>query len=93
VAQTTYRQIVRGVFAIFALASYFQLSGGRIFTGTRTLDTLLGDLAPAIVSKLQEAAAALNYDISGLTLASSIRDLLKALASQPAPDAMRSIVI
>lgn len=87
----TYRQVLRGVIAIFSVTQNFyairgtQPEGGRLFPAGITLATTLGSLSVAVRQDLQAAASALGYDYTGLTLASTIRDVLKKLASQPVP--------
>lgn len=93
-AGTDYRQILRGIIAIFAIAQRFDgMQGGAIFAGNRTLDTPLSDLSAAVRQKLQDAATDLVYSYAGITIASTIRDVLKTLANQQSPDAMLGVVI
>lgn len=88
VATNTYRQVLRGVLAVFAVAQRFyamrgtQPEGGRLFPPGITLATTLGDLSAGVRQDLQTAANVLGYSYDGLTLASSLRVVLKKLASQ-----------
>lgn len=94
VAGTTYRQIIRGVTAIFAVAQRFDgMAGGRLFPVGVTLSTQLSDLSANIRQKLQQAATDLGYDYGGLTLTSTLRDVLKTLANQTAPQTMLGVAI
>lgn len=95
-ATHTYRQVVRAVVAIFAVAQRFNGrhgTGGRLFPSGITLATVLSDLPLAARQNLQAAAEDLGYDYSGLTLASSLREVLKKLASQQAPFTMLGLAI
>lgn len=89
----TYRQVVRGVIAIFSVAQRFKKlrnlppsdAGSRLFPAGITFDTTLGDLSQNVRQDLQQAANDLGYDYTGLTLTSSLREVLKKLAAQTAP--------
>jgi hypothetical protein len=94
VASTDYRHIVRGIIAIFAVAQRLDgLQGGAIFTDNRTLATTLGELSAGARQQLQDAATELGYDYSSLTLASTLRDVLKTLANQQSADSMLGVTI
>jgi hypothetical protein len=84
-AQTDYRHIVRGITAIFALSQAFQRTGGDLLPLGLSLDTPLGNLSQDFLTKLQAASDELGYDRSGITLTSTIRQLLNKLASQQTP--------
>lgn len=90
VATNTYRQVLRGVLAIFLVTQrFYSLRGnqpgvGRLFPVGITLATTLGDLSAPVRDDLAAAAGDLGYDYTGLTLASTLRQVLKNLASQPA---------
>lgn len=92
-AATTYRQVVRGVLAIFAVAQRFNALSGRLFPAGITLSTQLSDLSANVRGQLQEAATELGYSYAGLTLTSTLRDVLKALANQQAPQTMLGVTI
>lgn len=95
----TYRQVLRGVIAIFSLAQRFYFlrgikpEGARLFPAGITLETPLNQVSAGVRSDLQEAAAALNYNYDGITLASTFRDVLKLMATQPAPVRMLEVDI
>lgn len=84
-AATLYRTILRGITAIFdVMQRYAVLSGNTlVFDATTNLDRSLGSIPAAIRNNLQLACNQLGYDTSGLTGSSTIRDLLKKLATQP----------
>jgi hypothetical protein len=93
---TTYRQVVRGVIAIFQVAQRFHGrlgANGRIFPAGITLSTTLGDLSQSVRNELQAAAEELGYSYAGLTLSSTLRDVLKALANQQAPGTLLGVSI
>lgn len=93
-AGNTYRQVLRGLIAIFSVAQRFNgLGNGRLFPAGITLATTLGAVSVSVRQQLQEAAEAKDYDYSGLTLSSTLRDVLKKLASQQAPGAMLGVTI
>jgi hypothetical protein len=92
-AQTDYRHIIRGITAIFALSQAFQRTGGDLLPLGLSLDTPLGNLSQDFLAKLQAASDELGYDRSGLTLQSTIRQLLNALASQQTPQNILGVVI
>lgn len=90
-ANNTYRQVLRGTIAIFLVSQRFfglrgaQPGSGRLFPPGITLSTTLSSLAADVRQDLQTAATELGYSYDGLTLASTLRDVLKKLASQPSP--------
>lgn len=93
---TTYRQVLRGVMAIFALAQRFNGrvgNSGRLFPVGITLATTLGDLSQSVRNQLQSAAEELGYDYSGLTLQSTLRDVLKQIANQQSPSTMLGVTV
>jgi hypothetical protein len=93
-AGTTYRQVLRGIIGIFRVAQRFHNQANtQIFPAGITLSTPLSDLSQAVRTKLQQAATDLGYDYSGLTLASTLRDVLKALANQAAPATVLGVAI
>lgn len=88
VAANTYRLVLRGVIAIFDVAQRFETLhavsptvGGRIFPAGITLSTTLGELSFSVRTQLKTAAEELGVDYSGLTLASTLRDVLKTVAT------------
>lgn len=85
-AGTTYRTILRGIIAIFAVMQrYAGITGGQqlVFGADTNLDRTLGSIPLAVRNALQQACNELQFNTSSLTGASTIRDLLKLLASQP----------
>lgn len=96
VSTNTYRQVLRATIAIFEVAARFNgLLGanGRLFPAGITLATTLGDLSQNVRNTLQSAAEALGYDYSGLTLQSTLRDVLKLIAQQAKPYTMLGVQI
>lgn len=85
VAGTTYRQILRGIIGIFLVAQQFHSRSGRLFPAGIDLTTTLGDLSLVVRTKLKDAAEFLGYDYAGLTLTSTLRDVLKTIANQQMP--------
>lgn len=93
-ATWTYRQVLRAVIAIYLVAQRFNgLRRAQLFGGGITLTTTLGDLSVAVRQSLQDAASQLGYDYSGLSLASSLREVLKKLASQPSNVQLMGVAI
>jgi hypothetical protein len=93
---TTYRQIVRGVLGIFGVAQRFNGrlgQNGRLFPIGITLSTVLSDLSLNVRNELQAAAEDLSYDYSSLTLQSTLRDVLKVIATQAPPTSMLGVTI
>jgi hypothetical protein len=90
---TTHRQVVRGILAVFGVAGCMQGKGFRVFGAAITLATTLGSLPVAARTALQDCATALGYDQTGLTLASTVRQLLSVLVQQAAPAAMLGVTI
>lgn len=98
-ATNTYRQVLRGVIAIFSVSQRFYSirgtspAGSRLFPPGITFATTLGDLSVDVRSDLQTAATQLGYDYSGLTLTSTLRQVLNKLASQPAPFTLLEVTV
>lgn len=92
----TYRQVLRGVIAMFKVSQRLhRMTGkdGRLFPSGITLNTTIGQLPQGARDKLQAAAGELGYSYEGLTAGSSLRDVLKKLASQQAPGELLGVVI
>lgn len=87
VAGATYRQVIRGTVAIFQVAAIFNVrtGGGRLFPAGITLATQLSDLSAGVRAQLQVAAEQYDIDYAGLTLASTLRDVLKKIATRQTP--------
>lgn len=92
-SNTTDRQVVRGIMAIFAVAQCMQGKGFRIFGAAVTLATTMGSLNANVRQALQDCAANLKYDISGITLASTVRQVLSTLVQQSSPSPMMGVTV
>lgn len=98
-ANNTYRQVLRGTIAIFKVSQRFrsirgQVAGnGRLFPPGVTMATTLGALSDQVRQDLSQAVGELGYNQDGLTLASTLRDVLKKLASQPSPESLLDVPI
>lgn len=92
-ATTTDRQVIRGIMAIFSVAQCMQGKGFRVFGVGVTLATTMGQLSLSARQALQDCAAFLGYDITGITLASTIRQVLTTLVQQSSPSPMMGIMI
>jgi hypothetical protein len=91
---TSYRQVLRGVVGIFGVARRFAgPDDKRLFPVGVTLSTTLGDFSLSVRTKLREAAETLGYNYSSLTLSSTLRDVLKAIANQSTPGSMLGVTI
>lgn len=92
----TYRTVLRGVIAMFKVSQRFhRITGkdGRLFPVGITLATTIGQLPQGARDKLQAAAGQLGYSYEGLTAGSSLREVLKKIASQQAPAELLGVVI
>lgn len=79
----TYRQVLRGVATIFQFAQRFDgLHRLRIFGGTVTLDTTVAQLPQAARDKLAAVSDSFGWDRSGVTGATTLRQLLRGAAQQ-----------
>jgi hypothetical protein len=92
---TTYRAIVRGILAIFALSQrYGVLTGGeRLLPAGIDLDTQLSAMSAENRQALIQACDELGYDRTEITLSSTIRDCLKKIAQQTARTSMLGLTI
>jgi hypothetical protein len=84
-AATLDRTIVRGIMVIFNIGQCMQGKGFNIFAPGITLATTMGSLGAAARTALTDCVDSFGYDRSGITLASTVRDLLTKLATQPPP--------
>jgi hypothetical protein len=83
----TYRQVVRTVVRMWRFhARMVAMSNGRLFDGTVTLSTALASLPLAARNRLKSVADSYGLDYSGVTNATTVRQLLKAMADQFADD-------
>lgn len=95
-ATNTYRQVLRGLVAIFAVAQRFQMldtSDGRLFPPGITLATTVGSLSQATRDKINQAVTDAGYTLTGVTGATTLRQVLNQLASQPSPITLLGVVI
>lgn len=90
---TTDRQVVRGIMGIFAVAQCMQGKGFRVFGAAITLSTQLSALSVPARQALQSCATELKYDQTGITLASTIRDVLTKIVQQAAPSPMKGVTV
>lgn len=90
---TTARQVIRGIMACFAVAQCMQGKGFRVFGAGITLATQLSALAVATRQALQSCATQLGYDQTGITLTSSVRDVLTKLVQQASPSPMMGVTV
>lgn len=92
-ANTTHRQVVRGIMGCFAVAQCMQGKGFRVFGGALTLATTLSSLSVPARQALQSCAQELGYDQTGITLASTIRQVLTLIVQQAAPSPMMGVTV
>lgn len=84
-AATPYRTVIRGVLGIFSIGECMAGMGRNIFAPGVTLDTTMGSLSADARADLQACVTSRGYSIAGLTLATTVRELLVSVASQVAP--------
>lgn len=95
-ATRTYRQVLRGVVAIFTVAQRFQYldaSDGRLFPPGITLNTTVGSLSQATRDTISQAVNDAGYTLTGVTGATTLRQVLNQLASQPSPIVLLGMTI
>lgn len=95
-ATRTYRQVLRGVVAIFAVAQRFQAldtSDGRLFPPGITLSTTVGSLSQATRDKINQAVTDAGYTLTNVTGATTLRQVLNQLAAQPSPLVLLGVAI
>lgn len=90
---TTDRQVVRGIIGIFGIGQCMASKGFNIFAAGITLATALSAIPVAARTALQDCAAELHYDQTGITLASTVRQLLTKIVQQAVPKPMLGIEI
>jgi hypothetical protein len=79
----TYREILRVVMKLFQFLQRFQwFTPARLFSAGVTLDTQFNQLSVGFRTVLQNVAVSMNFDTSGLTGASTVRQILKNAADQ-----------
>ena len=92
-ATVTYRQTLRGLLGIFAVAQCMQGKGFNIFTAGITLSTTMSQIAAPARTALQDCAVSLGYNITTVTGATTVRQLLNLVANQTAPNPMLGVTI
>lgn len=79
----TWIEVVRIVLGMFVFMQRFTaIHGGPVFLGGVTLNTTVSQLSVGVRNELTTAATSLGLAIDGITLASTIRAVLKVLADQ-----------
>lgn len=92
-ANTTYRVVMRGIMACFAVAQCMQGKGFNVFAPGVTLATTLSLLPVAARQALAGCAAELNYEQSGITGASTIRQVLSKVVAQASPSQFMRVTV
>lgn len=92
-ATTTDRQVIRGIMAIFSVAQCMQGKNFNIFAPGITLSTTLSAIPAPARQALQDCATFLGYDQMGITLASTVRQLLTKLVQQASPSPMMGVTV
>lgn len=92
-AATTDRQVIRGIVGIFGIGQCMNQKGFRLFGGAITLSTTLSSLSVGARQALQDCATEQGYDQTGITLASTIRQLLTKIVQQAVPKPMLGITV
>ena len=79
----TVREVLRGVSGIFQFAQlYTAMHSLTLFRGGVTLETRMNQIALVERNRLTEAAAAANLSTAGITLSSTIRQVLNVFGQQ-----------
>lgn len=85
----TWRQVIRGVLSIFLFAQRAQVNIAQA-----NLDQTFSQLSAAVRQRLQDAAASLGLSTAGITGATPVRQLMRAVAVQwPRPIKLREYVL
>lgn len=92
-AATTYRKVVRGIIGIFAIAQCMAGKGQPILGVGVTLNTVLSALPGQQEVTLMACGTGQGYDLSGITLASTIRQFLVTIANQASPITLLDVVV
>lgn len=90
---TTHRQVIRGIMAILTVAQCMQGKGFQVFGAGVTLATTLGAMPVAARQALQDCATSQGYDTTGITLASTVRQMLTKLVQQASPSPMLGVTV
>lgn len=76
----TWLRVVRTVVGMIQFTQRFKgRHHARLLGGAITLNSTVGDLSVNVRQKLQEAAESLDLDVSGVTLSTTLRAMLKQL--------------
>lgn len=92
-SSVTYRQTLRGVLGIFAIAQCMQGKGFDIFAGGITLSTTMAQIPATPRNALEDCCVSLEFDISGVTGSTTVRQLLTLIANQASPTPMLGVTI
>lgn len=90
---TTHRQVIRGIMGVFEIAQCMQGQGFDLFSLGLTLSSTLSAMPTAARQSLQACATQYHYDQTGITLASTIRQLLTKIVQQAAPSPMMGVTV
>lgn len=82
IATNTYRQVLRGILGIFDIANCMQGKGYNIFAAGITLNTTMGQLPMAPRAALNDCMVFYQYDVSAITLATTVRQVLRGISQQ-----------
>lgn len=81
----TYRQVLRTIYGFFAFLQRFSVISGNtnpVIGGSVTLETQFNQLPASARQSLRDTASSFGLDISGLSVTSPIRSILKSFADQ-----------
>lgn len=93
-ASTTWRELVRGIIAIFRIGQTLDGAGQtRLWPPGVTLNSTIASLDPTYRSLLQQAIDAAGYDRSSITGGSTMEDLMEVLTTQAAPALIPGMII
>jgi hypothetical protein len=94
-ANTTHRQVVRGVMGIFSIAQCMQGKGRDIFAAGVTLSTTMAQIAATPRADLDACFRTLGYTAiaDDATGATTVRDLLTSIANVANPSHMMGVVV
>lgn len=92
-ATVTYRTLLKGINAIMEIAQCMQGLGFNIFAGGVTLSTTLSQLPVAARQALSACAVQFNYDQTGITGASSVRQVFTTIVQQARSFTMMGVTV
>jgi len=78
----TYRQLIRGLIIFFQFTQRMDGQGVSLFSGGVTLATTFSALSQATKTALQDMATSFGFDTSGVTGATTVRQILKLCYDQ-----------